>query len=421
MAWRRRVGDLIGGNYILGEVIGAGGMGVIYDATQWSLMRRVALKVPRPDAGSHETIHDRFRTEALVGSRLRHPNLVAVIDFGVHEGEPFLVMEHVPGRSLGALVRSHGPLELASIMEIAEHVLAALGAAHVEGVVHGDVKCDNVLIEVTRTGATHARLIDFGSACLDGQRWFRDNATLVSGTPEYLAPEVIHGAAPSVATDIYAFGVMLYQLLTGSTPFAGGTVEDILHRHTRESAVPPSHRYPDRYIPPLIEAVVMRALAKDPGERFADAAACAEALRAVGPIPRASEVESSELPTEIVFSSHSPTLEYRGVPTALTSEHDLRQAVERAIERNDPDAIVVAYLELARSLIGDHRSMSAARELEQCLALVEPSRSRCAWRVSLLLAALGAGPVDEIRSQRSEPSAFASRPTPSWICAIEHA
>jgi eukaryotic-like serine/threonine-protein kinase len=267
--------------YVLGEMLGRGGMGAVYAAWQPSLGRAVAVKLLHPELAEDPRIVDQFFLEATAGSRLSHPNLAGAIDVGVtDDGQPFLVMERVRGERLGAIVAREGALPVRTAGAVLGQVLSALDAAHRAGVVHADVKSDNVLIDVGPDGREVAVLIDFGIARLTDRPPPPDDPTgqTLSGTPAYLAPELIAGAPPTVASDIYAAGIVLYELLCGSTPFRTHSTIATLARHLEEDAVPPSLRSPDAGISAALDRVVLRAVAKDPALRFATAAQFAAAL-----------------------------------------------------------------------------------------------------------------------------------------------
>lgn len=355
--------DLFDGHYELGELLGSGGMGNVYRAVQVSLGRRVAIKVPQPQLVKNALVARRFRAEALAGSRIDHRNIVRVMDFGERNGMQFLVMEYLPGVTLDRLLLEHGAMTSGIAAGVCGQVLDGLGAAHAAGVIHADIKSANVLVEERADGQLLARIIDFGLAHFINEPELQADR-LLSGTPEYLAPEVIVGGVPSVASDVYAAGVILYELLTGTTPFGGRSNDEILRRHTNEAVVPPSLRAPDRNIGADLDTVVMCALAKHPARRFASAASFAAALRAAAAI---------KLPS------------YGA----------------------DGDVIITSYLELARALIDRRELPRAILELEQALdhlrletRLAKPSGT---WRLQLCLATLysGVGQPDRARAAAS--------------------
>ncbi|HVV87298.1 MAG TPA: protein kinase [Kofleriaceae bacterium] len=293
----RRNPTLLGGKYVLGELIGAGGMGLVYAATQPTLRRTVAIKILRAGLVDDERMVRHFRREALAGARVSHPGLVQVFELGeAADGRPFLAMEYVPGRLLGGLLRER-PISLRRARDLVMQLLAALAEVHRAGIVHGDIKADNVMIETHHDGTDRVRLVDFGLAYITpapgeavDDPLFDDDLSVdaegrcyVSGTPEYMAPEVISGGPVTVASDLYAVGILLYELLTGATPFAGDSPVVIIMRHLTDPVVPPSLRRPERYIPRELEDVVARALAKVPEARYPDAATFAAALAASVP------------------------------------------------------------------------------------------------------------------------------------------
>lgn len=259
------------GRYQLGDQLGAGGMGVVYAATDGE-GRRVAIKLLRHDRREAAAIR-RFRDEAVAGRIVEHPNLVRVLDDGELDGMPYLVMDLVEGELLGKLLRTRGVLSLRRAIGVTTQVLDALTALHDAGFAHGDVKSDNILVREDGS----ATLIDLGLAHVDGMPVAANRAT-ISGTPDYMAPELAWGNPPTACSDLYAVGCLLYELVTGSTPFAGGGAQDILRRQLRDPVVPPQLRCPDRVVPPALERVILHALVKSPQLRFGAARSFASAL-----------------------------------------------------------------------------------------------------------------------------------------------
>jgi serine/threonine-protein kinase len=371
---------VFGERYALGELIGEGGMGRVFRAEQRASCQSVAVKFLRPSLAGDADMLRRFHTEVRAASLLSHPNLVAVIDYGVAvPGGPFLVMEYVRGTSLTQLLCTDGPLEPRRAAGLLDQILAALEAAHGAGVVHADIKSDNILVESSSRG-DGVKIIDFGLARLRRRADVASSREeLLCGTPEYLAPEVIGGRAPAATSDLYAAGIILFELLTGTTPFAGGTSRQVLKRQLTESVVPPSLRFPDRPIPAALELVVLRALAKDPTERFADATsfrgALAEAL--------------DRMTDEMLPAGPLGDADHREDDEHLRLQY---AAIARALQRGALDEIAEGYLELARALVGAGRLSVAIRELEEGVDVVSVGRpvgtARHAPSVARLLAGL---------------------------------
>ena len=272
--------------YVLGEPLGAGGMGVVYEATSRTAAEPVAVKFLRFDKIGDPRELQRFESERIVGFLVSHPNIAAVLDRGETEaGEPFIVMERVCGEPLGIRIARDGALPPARAVGIARQILSALTAIHEGGIVHADVKSDNILVEARPDGTDACKLIDFGLAHVQfAARTVEADAKpqeWLSGTPEYMAPEVIRGEGSSFAADIYAVGMILYEMLIGQAPFAGGTVAEIVQRHLTDEPVPPSLRCIDRELPSSLDYVVLRAIRKLPAQRFDSARAFEAALAGV--------------------------------------------------------------------------------------------------------------------------------------------
>lgn len=264
------------GKYGIVSVIGQGGMGTVYKARDPVLDRLVALKTIFPEMLAERGMRERFLREARSAARLQHLNIVTVYEFGDVEGMPFIAMELLDGDNLGDAVDRGRLRDVASRLAVVAQLCDGLAFAHRHGVVHRDVKPSNVTILPDGT----VKIVDFGVAWLEGSTVATRTGHLL-GTPSYMAPEQFEGAATDFRVDIWAVGVILYELLTGRRPFAGGTVPSLIYQivHTPLPPIDPSFSR----VPDLLVRIVECALAKDPSRRFPDLAAMAEELRAVDP------------------------------------------------------------------------------------------------------------------------------------------
>ena len=281
---------MIAGRYELEELVGTGGMSSVYRANDRQLERPVALKLLHERLGADDEHVTRFRHEAESVARLSHPNIVPVMDRGVDDGRQYIVFEYVDGESLRQLLDREGPLRVRRALEIAIAVADGLAFAHDHGIVHRDVKPQNVLI--SRDG--EIKVTDFGIA-RSADSGLTQTGTVL-GTSNYLSPEQAGGQQVTAAADVYSLGVVLYELLAGDVPFPGGNQVVVALRHATE-APPPL----PRGVPPRLAAAVTRALAKDPARRFASMADFAAELRAclAEPLPPPE-------PTPRVSHRHAP-------------------------------------------------------------------------------------------------------------------
>jgi serine/threonine-protein kinase len=267
------IGDVIAGRYDIDDVVGTGGMSTVYKARDRLLERTVALKVLHSHY-EHDTEHaQRFRNEARAVAQLSHPNIVTVIDRGEADGHQFIVFEYVEGENLKQLLVGRGPLPVQRALELTLQVAGGLAFAHAHGIVHRDVKPQNVLVAADGS----AKVTDFGIArSLDVELGITQTGTVL-GTSSYLSPEQASGKPVTPATDVYSLGVVLFELLTGNVPFPGENLVAVAMRHLNEA--PPSllERRPD--VPVRLAAAVKRALAKSPAERFPSMDAFAAELR----------------------------------------------------------------------------------------------------------------------------------------------
>jgi hypothetical protein len=260
--------------YEIRGTLGAGAMGTVYDAQDRIIERRVAIKVvKRPPAGDPEgeESHARFRREAQAAGRLSHPNIVGVYDYGENEETAWIVMELVEGGSLKQRIDRQERFTIPDIVRVMDQVLAALAYSHGRGVVHRDIKPGNVML----TADGSVKLADFGIARLENSSMTQVGTVI--GTPSYMAPEQLRGETVDARADIWAAGVMLYQLLTGEKPFDGG-FSAVMHKALHTEPPPPSQL--SVTAPRAFDAVVAKALAKRPEDRFASAKAFADAIRA---------------------------------------------------------------------------------------------------------------------------------------------
>ncbi|XXF81607.1 protein kinase [Myxococcaceae bacterium GXIMD 01537] len=270
------IGRIIAQKYRVEALIGEGGMGKVFRARQLALDKVVVLKVLRQSLLSDERTVARFQREAKAASRLNHPNSISVLDFGqTEDGALFIAMEFVSGQDLHQLLGREWPLAEGRVVRIVSQVLSALSDAHGAGVIHRDLKPENIMVEQRRGEPDFVKVLDFGIAKItdssgeEGPALTR--AGFVCGTPEYMSPEQARGSSLDHRSDLYAVGVILYQLTTGLLPFESDSAVGFATKHLTEEPPPPSERRPDARISPGMEGLILRALSKDPNDRPADA------------------------------------------------------------------------------------------------------------------------------------------------------
>ena len=401
------------GRYRIDVPLGTGAMGEVYRAYDPIIDRPVAIKVVRPEliaGGSSEQWLQRFRREARAAGRRFHPNLIAVLDFGDDNGVPFLAMEYVDGQSLDAVIKASGPLEPSRGVPMITQVLSALGFIHKNGIVHRDVKPSNIMV----LEDDQIKVADFGIARIDASEF-----TIVGdllGTPAYMAPEQFAGAQVDQRTDLFAAGVILFEMLTGVKPFRGKSITEIMC--LMEKRGPEDIGLLNPAVPDALKQVIGKALAFDPSHRFASADAFATAIaEAFAASPRReplSEVSGSEAPQSV-----SPHTEIPSVPAALDPElvgkieRDLATfigpvaaiAVRRAVRQTND--LVALYDVLGRQL-------ENPRDRAEFLA---KGRQRAVAAANLSRTSTPASPRQDTTEQRRGSPAPA--PDPAAVSAIE--
>lgn len=320
------IGRTLDGRYVIQEKIARGGMATVYVAHDNRLLRTVALKVMHSGLGDDGTFSARFVREARSAAQLDHPNVVAVFDQGEDNGTLFLAMELVRGKTLRDLVGA--PMPPAKALAYLEPVLAALAAAHRAGIVHRDVKPENVLISPASPGTPgRIKVADFGLArAVTAETQHTSTGTII-GTVSYLAPELVERGNADARVDVYAAGVLLYELLTGKKPHQGETPIQVAYKHVHEDIPAPSASV--RGIPPYVDALVARATARNPNERFRDAGDFLRNLHKVTRMLADGVTDDPELTAALNLGTRLPE------PTALLSGRDGATAtVERTQQRS---------------------------------------------------------------------------------------
>ncbi|MFH2009414.1 MAG: serine/threonine-protein kinase [bacterium] len=279
-------GRLLQERYRIKEIIGEGGMGAVYRAVHTLMDKEVAIKVLLPEFSTVEGLAKRFQQEAQSASRLEHPCIVQMFDFGqTEDGLLFLAMSYLPGRSLTDLIRKEAPLPPTRALPIALQICDALAHAHEKGVVHRDLKPDNVMLVTRESGAEQVKLLDFGIAKVtqgDSAAKGLTEAGMVFGTPEYLSPEQAAGDPVDARTDLYSLAVMLYEMLVGRKLFEAKTNVKYLTAHMLEQPRSMIEVAPELNLLPELDRIVLRALTKNPAGRYQTAAELGKALAAVG-------------------------------------------------------------------------------------------------------------------------------------------
>jgi serine/threonine-protein kinase len=340
------LGRVIRGVYRVDEKIGTGGMGEVYRAVHRGLDAPVAVKIIKPSLLEDAAMVHRFEREARAASRLRHPNVVSVTDFGQDDdGTLYMVMECLTGKSLARVIAEDAPLPDRRAVDIGAQILAALAEAHAHGILHRDLKPENVMIESRRDAPDAVKVLDFGIAktlAAGAPSSTLTQAGLVCGTPGYMSPEQLRNEELDPRSDLFAAGMVLYEMLTQKLPFDAKTPWELLHRHLTEPVPPPSERL-GRPVTPALERLVLSAVSARRDERPASAEAMREALLAV-PLPGGRRA-SGPLATA-VLAPDAPAPGQSGVDPAILVRIEARLAatlgplagqVVRAHAREVPD------------------------------------------------------------------------------------
>ena len=269
------VGRVIDGRYRILSHLADGGMASVYVALDGRLDREVALKIMRPGLATDDVFVERFRAEARSAARLSHPNVVAVFDQGEDDGEVFLAMELIEGKTLRDVIHEEAPLTAREALAILEPILLALRAAHAAGMIHRDVKPENVIVR--RDG--EVKVADFGLARAITNQATTSQTGVLLGTVSYLSPEQVERGVADTRSDVYAAGLLLFEMLTGRKAVTGGTPIQIAYNHVHGSIVRPARVVPE--VPAALDDLVARATAVEPDDRFESATAFVTALREV--------------------------------------------------------------------------------------------------------------------------------------------
>ena len=317
------IGQTLADKYRIEELISEGGMGAVYRGTHVLMDKTVAVKVLRPSLAADDTIVARFSREAKAASRIAHPHALSVTDFGESEnGVVFLVMEYLSGKTLKNEIRSVGPMPLSRIVEIIRQVGSALDAAHAEGVIHRDLKSDNIML-VNSNGADWAKVLDFGIAKIRERVGSYDPGitapNLIVGTPQYMSPEQCSQSSElDSRSDIYSLGVILYEMLIGHVPFTGESPTAIMMKHLQQA--PPSVLEERDDLPASVARVVAKALAKRPEDRYQSAGELVEALTdaAGDPVQSGTARSESRITDRIVV----PTASNQPPTDTATTDYD---------------------------------------------------------------------------------------------------
>jgi len=281
------IGREIANQFRIVEKIGTGGMGAVYKAEQPEMRRFVAIKILHPRYLSRPDLVSRFRREARAMSHLSHPNTVKVFLYGqLEDGSCYFVMEYLEGRNLAQTVRAEGPMDPERAIPIMVQVCGALEEAHAKGIIHRDLKPENIFLTNVGGIPDFPKVLDFGLAKVTDREMRPGSLILtqegmVFGTPEFMSPEQARGEKLDGRSDIYALGLILYELLTGKLPYDASQPMEYLQRHLKEPPIPLHLRAPHRTFPPGLWEVIQKALAKHPAQRFQTAGEFAQALQAV--------------------------------------------------------------------------------------------------------------------------------------------
>jgi beta-lactam-binding protein with PASTA domain/tRNA A-37 threonylcarbamoyl transferase component Bud32 len=417
-------GRVFSNRYEIEREIAQGGMAEVYLAHDQLLNRPVAMKALFPEYAREPSFVERFRREAQAAANLNHPNIVAIYDWGQEDGTYFIVMEYVEGRALRDLMRSEGPIDPSQAAEITAEIASALAFAHRNGVVHRDVKPGNVLL--TRSGTV--KVTDFGIARAGASDGLTQTGS-VMGTATYFSPEQAQGLPVDGRSDVYALGVVLYEMVTGVAPFTADSPVSVAYKHVREEPMLPSERNPD--VPPDLEQIIMTALAKLPEHRYQTAddmradilrfrrgrpVVGAPALGAVVadiPTPGATAAVPATPGAGAYAASTvvSPRVDQRGRVAAGTPVSRKRRntALVWILTLLGLAAVVAAILFAAIKFGGTEATVSVPNEVAKTVAVAQQDLQNAHLKPNVVRVADPTAPVDNVVRQDPAPGKSASR------------
>jgi serine/threonine-protein kinase len=412
-------GRVFSNRYEIQREIAQGGMAEVYLAHDQLLNRPVAMKALFPQYAREPSFVERFRREAQAAANLNHPNIVAIYDWGQEDGTYFIVMEYVEGRSLRDLIRSEAPLDPSQAAEVAAEIASALAFAHRNGVVHRDVKPGNVLLTQSDT----VKVTDFGIARAGASDGLTQTGS-VMGTATYFSPEQAQGLPVDGRSDVYALGVVLYEMVTGVAPFTGDSPVSVAYKHVREDVVLPSERNPD--VPSDLERIIMTALAKTPENRYQtadDMRADILRFRRGRPVVGAPAGALAELPTGstgTVIGAPAAAAAAYGASTVMTPRVDDRGrvaggAVVSRKRRNTAlvwiltllglAAVVGAILFAAIKLGGAQATVTVPNEVTKTVQVAQQDLQKAHLKPDVRREASSTVPVDVVIHQTPDAGA----------------
>lgn len=334
--------SLLNNRYLLEEMLGKGGMAVVYRGRDRMLERDVAIKVLKADYVKDPAFRERFRQEAKAAANLAHPNIVTVHDFGYHQKRLYIVMEYVPGKDLNTIIQEKGRLSIRDGIDLAIKAAKGIGYAHRAGLVHCDVKPHNLLV----TPDLQLKVTDFGIARALASIMPGESSEIVWGSPQYFSPEQASGEAPSPASDVYSLGVVMYLMFTGQLPFIGKTSAELGRLHRKAQPIPPSEI--NTFLTPQLDKVILKVLAKEPSARYRTADQLGRVLMTIRDqqtktpeiTPKPDPVPSKPLKKVV----RKPLIKRQAETKKQLSETDLRPRGPDAPGPTDWTAVALALL-----------------------------------------------------------------------------
>lgn len=313
---------LLNNRYQLETRQGSGGMAMVYRARDLMLERTVAIKILRKSYANDPAFRERFRLEAKAAANLSHPNIATIHDFGLDSNQLFIVMEYIPGTDLKSLLKQRSRLPLGEAIGLMSQACAGIGYAHRAGLVHCDLKPQNILI----TPDNRVKVVDFGIARALSTIKEEEQVDVVWGSPQYFSPEQAAGSVPSPSSDVYSLGIVLFEMLTGQVPFSADNPEELARLH--QESLPPSPRKLNPDIPPSVEKILLKVLSKEPTARYQTADQFGRVLAALGALPVESSRPEDSIPKPQASYFDTPAISTRPVAEGYPPTHNYNSQIE---------------------------------------------------------------------------------------------